>query len=144
MTCANEAVVQRAAASGRWTPDLRQHVTSCAACRDVFLVTRALSGAEPAAPPRRISPAILWAKARQARRRRAEAMASRILVGGQVATAVLGLSMLAYLGAEVGAWRVLALAFDALPIPAGGLLALLLTAGLAGLATRFLTRDSLR
>ena len=81
--CPQESTVQRAAASGRWTQELRAHASSCEACRDVMTVTSLLSGDAPVVP-RRISPGILFARARHERRRRAETLASRILLGGQL------------------------------------------------------------
>jgi di/tricarboxylate transporter len=102
-TCGRQLDVQRAAASGRWTDELRSHATTCASCREIVLVTSALAG-DPTAAPRRVSPSILWAKARFARRRKAETVASNILMGSQAAIAVIGLGAVAYVGARLDAW----------------------------------------
>jgi hypothetical protein len=103
-------------------------------------VTALLSRDEPVVP-RRSSPAILFARARHERRRRAETMASRILVGGQVVTGAVGLAVLVWLGAELDAWRPVAAALgggQAAALVAGGAA---LTAGLLASA-RWLSRHT--
>lgn len=40
--CPREAEVLRAGESGDWTPDLRAHLATCAACREVEAVTQVL------------------------------------------------------------------------------------------------------
>ena len=42
--CPREAEVLRAGESGEWTPDLRAHLATCAACREVEAVTQVLRG----------------------------------------------------------------------------------------------------
>jgi hypothetical protein len=101
--CDRQRDVQQAAASGRWTDELRGHAASCESCREVALVTSALSG-DATAAPRRVAPSILWAKARFARRRRAETVASNILIGSQVAIGAIGLGVVAYFGARLEPW----------------------------------------
>jgi hypothetical protein len=139
--CRHEHDVQRAAMAGRWTNDLRRHVAACATCGDVARITAVLSG-DATASPRRVSPSILWAKARHARRRRAEALASRILVSGQVCSGVIGLVVLAYAGTAVDGWSTFGASLGkALPVPEllGGI-ALLAMMGAA--TARLITRQS--
>lgn len=101
--CRHEHEVQQAAASGRWTAELRRHADGCVTCREIVFITSSLAGDAPVAP-RRLSPAILWAKARHARRRRAETTAARIIIWGQMITGIVGVGVLAYFGASAEFW----------------------------------------
>jgi len=140
-SCRRELEVQQASKSGRWTHELRAHASACEACRQVALVTEALAG-DSTTVPRRIAPSIVWAKARHARARRAETLASQILVGAQLALGVAGLVALAYAGMLATGWPALGAAFgrsEHLPIllAGAGFLAVV------GVATaRLLTRES--
>ena len=136
-SCGRLREMQQAAASGQWTDELRGHAATCAACHEVAVVTSALSG-DVAAAPRRVSPSILWAKARFARRLRAETVASTILIGSQVAIGAIGLGVVAYAGARFDAWSSLSAGSWA-PLVLGG--AGLLVAG--GILTlRWITRGT--
>ncbi len=101
--CRHEHDVQQAAASGRWTAELRRHADDCVTCREIIFITSSLADDAPVAP-RRLSPAILWAKAQHTRRRRAETTAARIIIWGQVATGIAGVGVLAYFGASAQLW----------------------------------------
>ena len=101
--CDRERDVQQAAATGRWTAELRSHAGGCQTCRETALVVTALGG-DVVPAPRRFSPAILWAKARHARRRRAETVASRIIIGSQLAIGAIGLAAMVYFGVQPGTW----------------------------------------
>ena len=106
-TCSRQSDVRDAAASGRWTHELREHAAACASCHEVAVVTLALSG-DTTTAPRRVAPSILWAKARFARRRRAETVASRILAGSQVAIGIVGIVVVvAYVAARIDTWSAL-------------------------------------
>jgi len=111
--CPHEHQVQAAAASGRWTAELRRHADGCGVCREILVITSSLAGDPPVAP-RRLSPAILWAKARHARRRRAETTAARIIISGQLATGVAGIGVVAYFAARAEIWA--AAASGSLPV----------------------------
>ncbi len=136
-TCARQTDVRHAAASGRWTQALREHAAGCASCRDVAFVTAALSGDRTAAP-RRVAPSILWAKARFARRRRAETLASQILVGSQIAIGIVGIAAVAYISVRLDGWSSLAASSWGVVFLAGA--ALLLAGSLATL--RWVSRDT--
>ncbi len=85
--CPRQDAVRRATAAGQWTPALEAHVTICASCRDVRLVTSALAAPIPTRPTP-IDPAIVFARARQAARIAAAARMSRVLFLGQIASAM--------------------------------------------------------
>lgn len=134
--CDREHDVQQAAATGRWTTELRGHAAACRSCREIALVTSALLG-DTTTAPRRISPAILWAKARHARRRRGETIASRILIGSQVAIGVIGLGVAVYFGVQPETWS--AVGADRVSPTLVGSAALVTLASLA--TFRWLTRS---
>lgn len=111
--CRREAEVRAAAASARWTADLRGHAAGCARCGEIALVTSALVQPTPGPAPR-LDPAMIWTRARMARRLRAEAQVSRFVAGAQIAGWVFGLIVIAFifgqfrpeLPAQVGEWTV--------------------------------------
>jgi hypothetical protein len=85
-SCPHELDVQQAAASGRWPAALDAHSRDCGACADVRLVTSTFASVPPAAAPRVTpDPALLFARARQARRLRAEARISLVSTASQIA-----------------------------------------------------------
>jgi predicted anti-sigma-YlaC factor YlaD len=85
--CPREDAVRRATAAGQWTPALEAHITVCGSCRDVRLVTSALaSPIPPRATP--VDPVIVFARARQAARIATAARMSRVLLVGQIGSAV--------------------------------------------------------
>jgi len=140
-TCRLEQETRQASASGRWSHELRDHLSACASCREVAMVTAVLSG-DAAVAPRRFAPSILWAKARFLRRRRAETLASRILVAIQVGSGLVAVVMLAYAATVLDGWSVFGSALSRALTPA----LLLAGAGLVtliGVATaRLLRRES--
>jgi len=102
--CARQDDVRQAAVTGRWTNELGAHARACRTCGEVALVTAALSDSSThaaARPPVTIAPVRLWAEAQQARRLRAEAIASRLVAGVQITTAALVVGALAFVGAQV-------------------------------------------
>ena len=75
--CPCEAEVLRAGESGGWTPDLRAHLATCAACREVEAVTQVLRAAVDDEPVSTATSAedIWWRAQLQARQdKRASAM----------------------------------------------------------------------
>jgi hypothetical protein len=86
-SCRREPEIGDARVSGRWTADLRQHVSTCAVCREVSRVGTALAAMPHVQAPAAVNPSLLWERARQARRLRAEAQISRIVTATQTATA---------------------------------------------------------
>ena len=139
--CLRERDVRQASSSGRWTADLRAHAHDCASCRETMVVASALAG-DIAVPPRRMSPSILWAKARHARRRRAETAASRILVGTQVAFGLIGLALIAYAAGQIGAWSLVADSIGSSGITWPVAIAAVVTGGLGTASLRWLIRHS--
>ena len=75
--CPREAEVLRAGESGEWTPELKAHLVTCAACREVEAVTQVLRAAVDDEPASVGAPAedIWWRAQWQARQEmRASAM----------------------------------------------------------------------
>jgi predicted alpha/beta hydrolase family esterase len=103
--CRREADAQQAAMTGRWTAELRVHVQACGTCEEIVSVAATLAGLTATdtatRPPRSVVPARLWAEAQQARRLRAEVLVSRIVVGVQMATALVVVATLATFGSQV-------------------------------------------
>jgi hypothetical protein len=137
MGCRRGREAQKAADTGRWTTELREHVTGCPTCREISLVVTALASAHvrrPAMP----DPAVLWARARHARRLRAEAMVSRIITTGQIGAGVVALAVLLALAGQVETWPGLwsAVEYGALTFGVAGLAA----AGILAM-TRWLSED---
>jgi len=139
--CRLQPEIRQAATSSRWTNELRDHAATCAACREVAMVTAALSG-DATMAPRRLAPSILWAKARFLRRRRAETLASRILVAIQIGSGLVAVVVLAYAATVLDGWSVFGSTLSRALTPP----VLLVGAGLVtliGVATaRFLRRES--
>jgi len=102
-TCAREDAVRLAATSGRWTPALQSHADGCRTCGEVRTLASML-GAAPAGPPSRLNAKMIWQRARHARRRRAEEMASRIMTIGQIGSGAIGLVLLAYFASRAEFW----------------------------------------
>jgi hypothetical protein len=140
-SCRHEREVQQACQSGRWTNDLRRHVAACQSCRGVEHIAALLSSQDAPATGR-VAPSILWAKARHRRRARAEALASRILVGGQFVTGVVAVAVLAYLGTAIDGWVNFEASFGRL-LPASGVLGGIGLLAVLGVATaRLIARES--
>ena len=99
--------VQQAAISGRWATALREHVEGCRSCREIASVTATLAAA-PVPPPSTVRPAVLWIRAKHARRLRAEAMVSRIITAGQIGAGVVGLGLLLFAAGQIETWSSLA------------------------------------
>jgi len=130
MGCRRGREVQKAADAGRWTTELREHVTGCRTCREISLVVTTLASA-PVRRPAMPNPAVLWARARHARRLRAEAMVSRIITTGQIVAGVIALAVLLALAGQVETWPGLssaveygALTFGVAGLAAAGILAM--------------------
>ncbi len=91
--CPRQDAVRVATAAGQWTPALEAHVTICASCRDVRLVTSALAAPiPPRATP--VDPVIVFARARQAARIAAAARMSRVLLVGQIVSGAVILAII--------------------------------------------------
>jgi hypothetical protein len=97
--CPREQEMRQAVTAGSVTPALRQHAAGCQPCLAAWLSSAV--HAAPAPPPA-IDPALLWERARRARRLRAEAQMSRILMGAQAVTGVLILAVLIFFGVFFG------------------------------------------
>lgn len=102
--CRFEPETTQAARTGRWTEALRAHAGDCPACRQVALVTGALASVTTEAPVKPVDPHVIWARARQHRRLRAEVLASRIVTGAQVVAGVILLAGLGFVAARVNVW----------------------------------------
>lgn len=102
--CPRERETQQAAATGRWTAELRGHVALCASCPQIARVTEALA-APLASPPASVDPLALLAGARQFRRLRAEARVSRILTGAQLGVCAVALGGMVAFAARPSLWR---------------------------------------
>jgi len=102
--CRFEPETTQAARTGRWTEALRAHTGGCPTCRQVVLVTGALASASTDASVRPVDPHLIWARARQRRRLRAEILASRIVTGAQVAAGIVLLAGLFFVAARVDVW----------------------------------------
>lgn len=78
--CPREVEVLHAGASGEWTPALRAHLTTCAACREVEAVSQVLR-ATVAVEPLALSASAddIWWRAQVQARQRATASAMRPL-----------------------------------------------------------------
>jgi len=83
--CRYQHDVQQASVSGRWSAMLDSHTNECATCRDVRLIAEAFATAPPSArPSKTVDPVLLFARAREERRLRAEARASRVTTATQI------------------------------------------------------------
>jgi len=111
--CPRETEIRTAAVSARWTTDLRTHTAGCPRCADIALVTSALVQAT-AGPVPKLDPAMIWTRARMARRLHAEAQVSRVVAGAQIAGWVFGLVVIGFfftqfrpeVPTEVGEWTI--------------------------------------
>jgi hypothetical protein len=102
--CRFEPETTQAARTGRWTEVLRAHAGDCPTCRQVVLVTAALASVSTEAPVRPVDPHVIWARARQRRRLRAEVLASRIVTSAQVVAGIILLAGLFFVAARVDVW----------------------------------------
>jgi hypothetical protein len=102
--CARESDVMAAAASNRWPEGLRAHVLDCRHCNDVALAVSALRH-PVSAPAHKLDPGVLWMRARFARRQRAEAQVSRLLLGAQIAVGTVVAGALIAVGRQVAWWN---------------------------------------
>lgn len=110
-TCEREDELLDAVQSGRWSAELRAHADSCAACRDLLLVTGALAVAEKHELP---SASFLWWKGQIQAQREARERLERPLAMAE--------------------WAGLAGAVLALVLLANGAVALMVAAAVAGIA----------
>jgi hypothetical protein len=106
-TCAHDATTRMAAATGRWSETARAHAQSCRSCREVALVVTAL--AAPAEVERSATgdPGRLWVQGRVARRVRAEAQVSRVVLGVHVSIGLALAVLLAYAAVRLQFWTAL-------------------------------------
>jgi hypothetical protein len=95
------------------------------------------AGRGSAVPPRRTSPSVIWAQAREARRRRGETQIAHVMLASQIAIGLLLLIPIAVVATMPAAQQVYAtlrmLPWDVVAIAIGGLGA---TAALVRLASR--------
>lgn len=102
--CRFEQQTSQAARTGRWIEALRAHAGGCPTCRQVVLVTRALASQTREVPAKPPDPHLIWARAGHRRRLRAEALASRIVTGAQVAAGIVLLAGLLFVATRIEAW----------------------------------------
>lgn len=104
LSCAHASEVRTAAVCGRWTDELRAHAASCRHCGDVALIASTLGGPS-SVPTASVNPGVLWMRARFARRQRAEAQVSRLIMGAQIAMGSILAGAFVAIGRQMAWWR---------------------------------------